>query len=61
MNVDEHFSMFSEIYFNTGVFILPLSYQVQCDDCDGWYHTDCVGCSYNKVKQSTAAFHCGCI
>lgn len=34
---------------------------VQCDDCDGWYHTMCVGANYNKLKNSDEHFNCGCI
>ncbi|XP_032903315.1 transcription factor 19 [Amblyraja radiata] len=33
---------------------------VQCDDCDAWYHTECVGCNYTAMKESSAEFHCGC-
>ncbi|KAL4221717.1 nucleic acid-templated transcription [Mactra antiquata] len=33
---------------------------VQCDDCDGWYHTVCVGANYNKIKDSDEHFNCGC-
>lgn len=33
---------------------------VQCDDCDGWYHTVCVGANYNKLKDSDEHFNCGC-
>ncbi|KAH3821755.1 uncharacterized protein C01G6.5-like [Dreissena polymorpha] len=33
---------------------------VQCDDCDGWYHTMCVGANYNKLKDSDEHFNCGC-
>nr|XP_026692928.1 uncharacterized protein LOC100185845 [Ciona intestinalis] len=32
---------------------------VQCDSCDQWYHTQCVGCDYEQVKNSTHQFHCG--
>lgn len=34
---------------------------VQCDDCDQWYHTVCVGCSYSAVKENNAQYHCGCM
>ncbi|XP_070549814.1 transcription factor 19-like [Ptychodera flava] len=34
---------------------------VQCDDCDGWYHVDCMGCTYDAVRDTRTAFHCGCI
>lgn len=33
---------------------------VQCDDCDGWYHTVCVGANYKQVKDDNASFSCGC-
>lgn len=33
---------------------------VQCDDCDGWYHTVCVGANYRQVKDDNASFSCGC-
>lgn len=33
---------------------------VQCDDCDGWYHTVCVGANYKKLKDSDEHFNCGC-
>ncbi|KAL3862656.1 hypothetical protein ACJMK2_008610 [Sinanodonta woodiana] len=32
---------------------------VQCDDCDKWYHTVCVGTSYDKVKDTDIHFNCG--
>jgi len=34
--------------------------QVQCDDCDAWYHTDCAGCTDNLSQLAAAQFHCGC-
>ncbi|XP_048771722.1 uncharacterized protein C01G6.5-like isoform X2 [Ostrea edulis] len=33
---------------------------VCCDDCDEWYHTECVGCRYDHVKDSNIKFSCGC-
>ncbi|ESO90457.1 hypothetical protein LOTGIDRAFT_164036 [Lottia gigantea] len=33
---------------------------VQCDDCDQWYHTMCVGAIYAAVKDTQMEFHCGC-
>ena len=42
-------------------FISLNNLQVQCDDCDGWYHTMCVGANYNQLKDSDARFNCGCI
>ncbi|KAL5015039.1 hypothetical protein ScPMuIL_009309 [Solemya velum] len=33
---------------------------VQCDDCDKWYHTACVHCNYDKVKDMDIGFSCGC-
>ncbi|XP_061197198.1 uncharacterized protein C01G6.5-like isoform X1 [Saccostrea echinata] len=33
---------------------------VCCDDCDEWYHTDCVGCRYDHVKDTNINFSCGC-
>lgn len=33
---------------------------VACDDCDKWYHTECVGCRYDHVKDSDIKFSCGC-
>jgi len=32
---------------------------VQCDSCDRWFHTACVGCDYNKVSLAAHQFHCG--
>lgn len=32
---------------------------VQCDSCDKWFHTECVGCDYDKVKLTSQKFHCG--
>lgn len=32
---------------------------VQCDGCDKWFHTDCIGCDYNSVREDTTKFHCG--
>ncbi|XP_039273394.2 uncharacterized protein LOC120347465 [Styela clava] len=32
---------------------------VQCDFCDKWYHTECVGCDYNTVKSKARKFQCG--
>jgi ribosomal protein S27E len=34
--------------------------QVQCDDCDKWYHVSCVGCRYEQVQDEHTEFHCGC-
>jgi len=37
--------------------------QVQCDECAGWFHADCVagGCDFDAVKRDDAAFFCaGC-
>jgi len=34
--------------------------QVQCDDCDAWYHTKCVGCTDDLSQLTLAQFHCGC-
>lgn len=34
--------------------------QVQCDDCDAWYHTACVGCTDSIAQLSLMQFHCGC-
>ncbi|XP_064630552.1 uncharacterized protein C01G6.5-like isoform X2 [Lineus longissimus] len=38
----------------------PLITWVQCDDCDKWYHTSCVGCRYEQVQNEHTEFHCGC-
>lgn len=32
---------------------------VQCDSCDKWFHTICVGCDYDMVKSSFQQFRCG--
>ena len=32
---------------------------VQCDLCDEWYHTICVGCQYEHVKDNNIEFSCG--
>ncbi|CAC5401232.1 unnamed protein product [Mytilus coruscus] len=32
---------------------------VQCDLCDEWYHTVCVGCQYESVKDKNIEFSCG--
>lgn len=32
---------------------------VQCDLCDEWYHTVCVGCQYEAVKDQNIEFSCG--
>lgn len=32
---------------------------VQCDSCNQWYHTVCVGCDYDIVKNPDSQFHCG--
>lgn len=32
---------------------------VQCDLCDEWYHTVCVGCQYEHVKDNHIEFSCG--
>ncbi|CAG2257940.1 unnamed protein product [Mytilus edulis] len=32
---------------------------VQCDLCDEWYHTVCVGCQYESVKDQNIEFSCG--
>ena len=34
---------------------------VQCDDCDLWFHTVCVGCNLEVVQKVNASFHCGCV
>ena len=34
---------------------------VQCDDCDLWFHTVCVGCNLEVVQKINASFHCGCV
>ncbi|XP_064611149.1 uncharacterized protein LOC135475254 [Liolophura sinensis] len=34
---------------------------VQCDSCDQWYHTTCVGCTYKQVRDKDIEFHCGCV
>ena len=36
-------------------------HQVQCDDCDRWYHTECAGANYDVIKSDVAEFHCGCL
>ena len=49
--------LYVQIY---GIVITDYS-QVQCDDCDQWYHTVCAGCRYEDVKDSNSEFHCGCV